>query len=179
MGHDKELIIFLRIDSVTVNRSKPPLPGINETFVTCAHGSELHVDLSGILRLLCSCTQLLLSAELSFGILLTPACSHSPSCQGRCNSCGSSVCSPCFCPQLLYSAQPQHSQGLPGGLSSWRDVENGTVRVGLCGKRSRRSTEAPGAGQTLFWVLHLCGLSSEWREYTALRYEIPFSPQKV
>lgn len=46
MRHDKELIIFLRIDSVTVNRPKPPLIEINETFVIHAHGSELHLNLN-------------------------------------------------------------------------------------------------------------------------------------
>lgn len=46
MRHDKELIIFLRIDSVSVNRPKPPLAEINEVFVIHAHGSELHLNLS-------------------------------------------------------------------------------------------------------------------------------------
>lgn len=175
MRHDKELIIFLRIDSVTVNRSKPPLIGINETLVTCACGSELHLDLSVTLIFLCSCTQLLLSAELSgFFWLQFQTMFSQPSCQGRCNSCGSSACCPCFCPQLLYSAQLQLSQGCQVGWASGGMWKREQFRVGLCGKRSN-STEVPGAGQILFYMLHHCGLSSELREFTALRYEIPFS----
>lgn len=46
MRHDKELIIFLRIDSVTVNRPKPHLIEINETFVIHAHQSVLHLNCS-------------------------------------------------------------------------------------------------------------------------------------
>ena len=46
MRQCKELIIFLRTDSVTVNRPKPRLIEITETFVIHAHGSELHLNLN-------------------------------------------------------------------------------------------------------------------------------------
>lgn len=139
MRHDKELIIFLRIDSVTVNRPKPPLIGINETFVTHACGSELHLDLNVILRLLCSCTQL--SCLDSFGS--SGPCSYSPSCQGRCHSCGSQLaahvsahsCSTLHNPSRAKAAR---CSGAAGGM--WKMAQF----------RENYSREVPGAGHTLF-----------------------------
>lgn len=48
MRHDKKLIIFLRINWVTVNRPEPPLIETNETFVTEAHGPELHLNVNTV-----------------------------------------------------------------------------------------------------------------------------------